>query len=107
MPPSRLAALGKSSDWFMPGTIANKKNKSKAFNALKMEKGEEPMELYDRVHNVAGICSSFGDVNRKLVKTLSHDYEMDQRTIYTTILYRGDILKVDNESIVAPRQPPR
>ncbi|CAM9631591.1 unnamed protein product, partial [Laminaria digitata] len=70
-----------------------------------MENGEEPMKFFSRVDKVVGVLASLGveksvgGVNRKLVRTLSSVYEMEQRTI----LYREDIQIKDIESIVRKR----
>ncbi|CAM9954547.1 unnamed protein product, partial [Laminaria digitata] len=70
-----------------------------------MEKGEEPMKCFSRVDKIVGILGSLGeeesvgDVNQKLVRVLTHDYEMEQRTL----LYRDDVNREDIESIVRQR----
>ena len=70
-----------------------------------MEKGEEPMKFFSRVDTIVGTLSSLGvqksvgDVNRKLVRVLTNDYEMEQRTL----LYRDDVSLEEIESIVRQR----
>ncbi|CAN0395471.1 unnamed protein product, partial [Laminaria digitata] len=92
-------------DWFMPQTMANQVKWSDAFDAIRMEKGEEPMKFFSRVDKVVGVLASLGveksvgDVNRKLVRSLTSDYEMEQRTI----LYREGIQRKDIETIVRQR----
>ncbi|CAN0405489.1 unnamed protein product, partial [Laminaria digitata] len=89
-------------DWLMPQTMADQVKWSDAFDAIRMEKGEEPMKFFSRVDKVVGVLASLGveksvgGVNRKLVRTLTSDYEMEQ----STILYREDIQRKGIESIV-------
>ncbi|CAM9165641.1 unnamed protein product, partial [Laminaria digitata] len=67
--------------------------------------GRRANEFFSRVDKIVGILGSLGvqksvgDVNRKLVRVLTHDYEMEQRTL----LYRDDVSREDIESIVRQR----
>ncbi|CAN0558800.1 unnamed protein product, partial [Laminaria digitata] len=67
--------------WFLPKSIATQVKWSDVFDALQMEKGEEPMIFFSRVDKIVGILGSLGvqksvgDVNRKLVRVLTHNYE--------------------------------
>ena len=51
-----------------------------------MEKGQEPMKCFSREDNIVSILGSLGvpksegDVNRKTVRVLTADYEIEQRT---------------------------
>ena len=92
-------------DWFLPRTIGKHVKWSDAFDAVQMEKGEEPMKFFSRVDKTAGILASPGvqksvcDVNRTLVTVLTTDYEMEQRTL----LYRDEISRAEIDSIVRQR----
>ena len=46
--------------WFLPNFVATQVNWSDAFDALHMEKGEEPMKCFCRVDKIVGILSSLG-----------------------------------------------
>ena len=89
-------------DWFLPRSIATQVKWSDAFDAVKMENGEEPMKFFSRVDKIVGTLSSLGvqksvgDVNRELERVLTNDYEMEQRTL----LHRDDVSREDIESIV-------
>ena len=92
-------------DWFMPKTMAEQVKWSVAFDSAKMEKGEEPMKYSGRINKIVGVLASLGvaktvaDVNRKIVITLTSDYEMGERTI----LYRVDVTRAEIESIIRQR----
>ena len=92
-------------DWFQPRSIATQIKWSDSFDAVKMEKGEEPMKFFGRVDKIVGILTSLGvpksvdDVNRKLVRVLTDDYEIEQRTL----LYRDEITRAEIENIVRQR----
>ena len=65
-------------EWFQPRSIGTQVKLSDAFDAVKMEKGEEePMMFFSRVDQIASVLASFGvpklegDVNRKLVRVLT------------------------------------
>ena len=47
-----------------------------------------------------GVQKSVGDVNRKLVRVLTSDYEMEQRTL----LYRNEISRAEIENVVRQRR---
>ena len=70
-----------------------------------MEKGEEPIKFFSRVDKIVGTLASLsvpkseGDVNRKLVRVLTANYEIEQRTR----LYRDEITRAEIESIVRQR----
>ena len=74
-------------DWFLPRSNATQVKWSDAFDVVQMEKGEEPMEFFSRVDKIVGILTSLGvhksvgDVNRKLARLLTSDYEMEQRAL--------------------------
>ena len=63
-------------EWFMPETTADQAKWSDAFDAIRMEKGEEPMIFFSRVDKVMGVLASpgvtksVGNVNGKLERTL-------------------------------------
>ena len=69
---------------FLPKTMAEQVKWSVAFDAAKMEKGEEPMNYFGRVDKIVGVIASLGelksvgDVNRKIIMTLASDYEMEE-----------------------------
>ena len=92
-------------DCFFPRSMADQVKWSDAFEAVRMEKGEEPMKFFSRVDKVVGILASLGvsksegDVNRKLVRTLTPDYEMEQRMV----LYRENVSRAEIEAIVRQR----
>ena len=92
-------------DWFLPRSIATQVKWSDAFDAVKIQKGEEPMIVFTRVDKIAstlaslGVPKSEGDENRKLVRVLTDDYEIEQRTL----LYRDEITRADVENIVRQR----
>ena len=60
---------------------------------MQMEKCEEPLKFFSRVDEIVsslaslGVPKSEGDVNPKLVRVLTADYEIEQRTL----LYRDEI----------------
>ena len=68
----------------------------------KMEKGEEAMKLFGRVDKIVGALASLGvtksdaDVNRKIIMSLTSDYEIEERTI----LNRECISRSEIESII-------
>ena len=82
-------------DWFMPKTTAEQVKWSIAFDSAKMEKGEEPMKYFSWIDKIVGVLASLGvvtsvaDVSRKIIMTLTSDYEIEERTI----LYRGDVTR--------------
>ena len=92
-------------DWFLPKSVATQVKWSDAFDAVQMEKGEEPMKFFSRVDKIVGTLASLGvpksegEVNRKLVRVLTADYEIEQRTL----LYRDEITRAEIESIVRQR----
>ena len=92
-------------DWFLPRSIATQVKWSDDFDAVKMEKGEEPMKLFSRVDKIGGTLSSLGvqqsvgDVNWTLVRALANDYGMEQRTL----LCRDFVSQETIESIVRQR----
>ena len=92
-------------DWFSPRPIATQVIWSDAFDAVKMTKEEEPMEFFSRGDNIAstlaslGVLESEGDVNRKLVRVLTDDYENEQRTL----LYRDEIKRAEIDNIFRQR----
>ena len=47
-------------DWFLPRSIATQAKWSDAFDAVKMEKGEEPMKLFRHVDKIVSTLSSLG-----------------------------------------------
>ena len=47
-------------DWFLPRSIATKSKWSERFDAVKMEKSEEPMKFFRLVDKVVGILASLG-----------------------------------------------
>lgn len=59
-------------DWFLPRSIATRVKWSDAFDAVQMEKGEEPMKFFRREDKIVGTLDSLGvpnsegDVHRKL-----------------------------------------
>ena len=61
-------------DWFLPKSVATQVKWSDAFDAVQMEKGEEPMKFFSRVDKIVGtlallgVPKSEGEVNRKLVR---------------------------------------
>ena len=63
------------------------------------------MKFFSRVDKMVGTLASLGvpksegDVNRKLVRVLTADYEIEQRTF----LYRDEITRAEIESIVRQR----
>ena len=63
------------------------------------------MKFFSRVDEIVGTLASLGvpksegDVNRKLVRVLTADYEIEQRTL----LYRDEITRAEIESIVRQR----
>ena len=73
--------------------------------AVHMEKGEEPIKFFSRVDKIVGTLASLGvpksegDVNRKLVREFTADYEIEQRTL----LYRDETTQAEIESIVRQR----
>ena len=75
---------------------------SVAFDSAKMEKGEEPMKYFCRMDKIVGVLASLGvvktvaDVNRKIIMTLTSDYEMEKRTI----LYREDVTRAEIEIVI-------
>ena len=89
-------------DWCLPKTLTEKSKRKRQFNDLVMEKEEEPMRFFAPVDKIVGVSGSLGvhipteDVNLKIVKFLTHDYEFEQRTI----LYRDNIARAEIEAIV-------
>ena len=73
--------------------------------SAKVEKGEEPMKCFGRVDTIVGVLASLGvtksdaDVNRKIVMSLTSDYE----TEVITILYREGTTRSEIESIIRQR----
>ena len=92
-------------DWILPRSIATQVKWSDALDDVQMEKDEEPMRFFSRVDKVVGIQASLrvqksiGDVNRQLVRVLTSDYEMKQRSL----LYRDEINRAKIENIVRQR----
>ena len=92
-------------DWFLRISVATQVKWSDAFDVVHMEKGEEPMKLFSRVDKIVGTLASLGvpksegDVNRRLLRVLTADYEIEQRTL----LYRDEITRAEIESIVRQR----
>ena len=84
-------------DWFLPKSVATQVKWSDAFDAVQTEKGEEPMKFFSRADKIVGTLASFGvpksdeDVNRKLVRVLTADNEIEQRTL----LYRNEITRAE------------
>ena len=70
-----------------------------------MEKGEEPMKYFGRIDKIVGVLASLvvvksvADVNRKIITTVTSDYEIEQRTIF----YREDVTRAEIESIIRQR----
>ena len=89
-------------DLFLPRSIATQVKWWDAFNAFKMERGEEPMKFFSRVDKIVSTLASInvpkseGDVNRKLVRVSTDKYEIEQRTL----LCRDDITRAEIESKV-------
>ena len=92
-------------DWFMPKTMAEQVKWSVSFDSAKMETGEEPMKYFRWIDKIVGVLASLGvvksvaDVNRKIIMTLTSDYEIEERTI----LYREDVTRAEIESIIRQR----
>ena len=67
----------------MPKTMAEQVKWSVAFDSAKMEKGKEPMKYFSRIDKIFGVLASLGvvnsvaDVNRKIIMTLTSDYEIE------------------------------
>ena len=79
-------------DWFLPRSSATQVKWSDAFDAVQMQKGEEPMKSFSSVDKIVstpayslGVSKSEGDVNPKLVRVLKADYEIEQRTLYSAM----------------------
>ena len=89
----------------MRTTTAEQVKCSEAFDSAKMEKGEEPIKYFGRIDKIVGVFASLGvvktvaDVNRKIIMTLTSDYEMEERII----LYREDVTGAEIESIIQQR----
>ena len=70
-----------------------------------MEKEGEPIKLFSRVDTIAstlaslGVPISEGDVNRKFVRVLTHEYEIEQRAP----LYRDELTRPEIDNIVRQR----
>ena len=64
-------------------SVATQVKWSDAFDAVQMEKGEEPMKFFSRVDKIVGTLASLGvpksegEVNRKLVRVLTAEYEIE------------------------------
>ena len=89
-------------DWILPTSIATQVKWSDAFDAVQMAKGEDPMKFFSRVDKIVSSRASLGmpkseeGVNRKFVKVLTADYEIEQRTL----LYRHELSRAELENIV-------
>ena len=76
-----------------------------AFDSAKMEKVQEPMKYFSRIDKIVGVLASLGvvkpvaDVNRKIIMTLTSEYEIEERTI----LCREDVTRTEIESIIQQR----
>ena len=88
-------------NWF----FSEKSKWKRLFDDLVMEKKEAPMIFFARVDKSVGVLVILGvylsveDVNLKIVKMLTADYELEQRTI----LYRDNITRAEIEAIVRQR----
>ena len=88
----------------------NRSSGAVAFDAANIEKGEDPIEYFGRFDKIIGVLPSLGvlksvaDVNRKMIMTLTSDYEMEGRTI----LYREGVTREEIKNIVRQRylRPP-
>ena len=60
-------------DWFLPRSVATQVKRSRAFDNVKMGKGEDPMKFFSRVDKIISTLASLGvpkvggEMNRKLV----------------------------------------
>ena len=52
-------------DWFLPRSIATQVKESDAFDAIKMEKGEEPMKFFSRVDKIVSTLARLVCQNRR------------------------------------------
>ena len=93
-------------NWFLPRKTFSEKSKWKRlFDDQVMEKKEAPMIFFARVDKsvgvfvILGVYLSVEDVNLKIVKVLTADYGLEQRTI----LYRDNITRAEREAIVRQR----
>ena len=74
-------------DWSMPKTMAEQVKWSVAFDSAEMQKGEEPMKHFSRIDKIVRVLASLGvvksvaDINRKIIMTLTSEYEIEERTI--------------------------
>ena len=90
----------------MRTTTAEQVKCSEAFDSAKMEKGEEQFKYFGRIDEIVGALASLGvvkmveDVYRKIIMTLTSDYEMEERTI----LYREDVARAEIESAIRQRR---
>ena len=75
---------------------------SVAFDSAKVEEGEEPMKCFGGTDRIFGVLASLSvvktvaDVIRKIIITLTSDYEMEK----STILYHEDATRSEIESII-------
>ena len=93
-------------NWFLPRkTFSEKSKRKRLFDDQVMEKKEAPMIFFARVDKsvgvfvILGVYLSVEDVNLKIVKVLTADYGLEQRTI----LYRDNITRAEREAIVRQR----
>lgn len=76
----------------LPRSMATEVELSDAFDVMQMENGEEPIQLCNRVDKTIrtlalfGVPKSEGDVDRKMVRVLTDEFEIEQRTL----LYRDE-----------------
>ena len=89
-------------DWFLPRSFATQVKRSGAFDAVQMEKGEEPMKFFSHEDKIVGTLDSLGepksegDVHRKFVRVMTVDYKIEQHAL----LCRDEISRADIENIV-------
>ena len=91
--------------WFLLKSVATQVKWSDAFDAVQIEKGEEPMKFFSRVDKTVGTLASLGVpkseglVNRKLVRVLTADYKIEPRTL----LYRNEITREERKRALSDR----
>lgn len=72
-------------DWFMPISTAIQVQWWDALGTVAMEIGGELVFCFSRVDKLScslGVPTSVGDVSRKLIRVLTNDYDIKQRTLF-------------------------
>ena len=89
-------------EWYAPRGVVMEEEWTTKYDSIRMELGEDPQTYIGRIDDAVDMLESLGlpktakEVNRKIIRHLSSDYDIEQRTILLTELSRvaiGSILR--------------